>query len=150
MSSRPDCIFEIHQLLQSGFSRVYSNCICSCSFEREIIKMGQSSHTMYSNNVVNFQESITILNACTKKAGNLLKAPRNVLEYYNKSKYIYTYILLCIYIYIYIDKCSGCDGCSFKKKCTQEPKFRICTMSHALIALGKGWILQLCINHRTD
>ena len=48
--SRPDCIFEIHQLWQSGFSRVYSNCCCSCLFEREIIKIGQSSHKMYSNN----------------------------------------------------------------------------------------------------
>ena len=28
-----DCIFEIHQLWQSGFSRVYSNSCCSCSFE---------------------------------------------------------------------------------------------------------------------
>ena len=27
-----DCIFEIHQLCQSGFSRVYSNCCCSCSY----------------------------------------------------------------------------------------------------------------------
>ena len=25
---------------------------------------------------MNFQESMTILNACTKKSGNLLKAPR--------------------------------------------------------------------------
>ena len=33
VSSRPDCIFEIHQLWQSGFSTVYSNCCCSCSFE---------------------------------------------------------------------------------------------------------------------
>ena len=40
MSSRPDCIFEIHQLWQSGFGKVYSNCYCSCSFEAEIIKMG--------------------------------------------------------------------------------------------------------------
>ena len=39
-----DCIFEIHQLWQSGFSRVYSNCCCTCSFEPEIIKIGQSSH----------------------------------------------------------------------------------------------------------
>ena len=76
MSSRPDCIFEIHQQWQSGFSRVYSNCCCSCSFEPEIIKIGQSSHKMYNNNIVNFQESTTILNACTKKSGNLLKAPR--------------------------------------------------------------------------
>ena len=64
VSSRPDCIFEIHQLWQSGFSRVYSNCCCSCSFKAEIIKIGQSSHKMYSSNIVNFQESTTILNAC--------------------------------------------------------------------------------------
>ena len=38
VSSRPDCIFEIHQLWQSGFNKVYSNCICSCSFEPEIKK----------------------------------------------------------------------------------------------------------------
>ena len=38
---------------------------------------------MYSNNIVNFQESMAILNACTKKSENLLKAAR-------------------IYIYIYI------------------------------------------------
>ena len=54
-----DCIFEIHQLWQSGFSRVYSNCCCSCSFEAEILKIGQLSHTMYSNNILNFQESTT-------------------------------------------------------------------------------------------
>ena len=75
VSSCPDCIFEIHQLSQSGFSRVYSNSCCSCSFEAEILKIGQSSHKMYSNNIVNFQESMTNLNACTKKSGNLLKAP---------------------------------------------------------------------------
>ena len=71
-----DCIFEIHQLWQSGFSRVYSNCYCSCSFEPEIIKIGQSSYKMYSNKILNFQESTTILNACTKKSRNLLNAPR--------------------------------------------------------------------------
>ena len=76
VSARPDWIFEIHQLWQSGFSRVYSNFYCSCSFELEIIKIGQSSHKMYSNNIVNFQVSMTVLNACTKKSGNLLKAPR--------------------------------------------------------------------------
>ena len=67
VSSRPDCIFEIHQLWQSGFSRVYANCCCGYSFEAEIIKIGQSSHKMYSNNTLNFQESTTILNACIKK-----------------------------------------------------------------------------------
>ena len=43
----------------------YSNCCCRCSFEPEIIKIGQSSHKMYSNKILNFQVS-TILNACTK------------------------------------------------------------------------------------
>ena len=76
VSSRPDCIFEIHRLWQSGFSRVYSNSCCRCSFERKIIKIDQSSHKIYSNNILNFQESSTILNACTKKSANLLKAPR--------------------------------------------------------------------------
>ena len=75
VSSRPDCIFEIYQLWQSGFSRVYFNCCCSCSFEPEIIKIGQSSHKMYSNNILNFQESTAILNAFTKKSVNLLNAP---------------------------------------------------------------------------
>ena len=59
VSSRPDCIFEMHQLWQSGFSRVYSNSWCSCSFEAEIIKIGQSSHKMYSNNIQDFHESTT-------------------------------------------------------------------------------------------
>ena len=75
VSSHPDCISEIHQLWQSGFSKVYSNSYCSCSFEPEIIKIGQSPHKMYSNNIVNFQESTTILNACTNKTGNLFNDP---------------------------------------------------------------------------
>ena len=54
VSWRPDCIFEIHQLWQSGFSRVYSNCCCSCWFEPEIINICQSSHKMCSNNILNF------------------------------------------------------------------------------------------------
>ena len=71
--SCPDCIFELYQLWQSGFSRVYSNCCCSCSFEAGIIKIGQSSHKMYSNNIVNFQECMTILNAHTKKVWKLIE-----------------------------------------------------------------------------
>ena len=66
VSSRPDYIFEIHQLWQSGFSWVYSNSCCSCSFEPESIKIGQSFHKMYSNNILNFQKSRTILNAWQK------------------------------------------------------------------------------------
>ena len=88
VSSRPDCIFEIHQLWQSGFSRVYSNCYCSCSLEPEIIKIGQSSHRMYSNNVVNFQESTTILKACTKKVWKLIES----------TTYLFLHICLCIYL----------------------------------------------------
>ena len=65
-----DCIFEIHQLWQSGFSRVYSNSFCSCWFEPKIIKIGQSSHKMYSNNIVNFQESMKILNPNEKSLEN--------------------------------------------------------------------------------
>ena len=42
-------------------------------FECEIIKIGQSSHKMYSNKILNFQVSTTIFNVCTKKAGNLFK-----------------------------------------------------------------------------
>ena len=68
VSSCPDCIFENHQLWQSGFSKVYSNCCCSCSFQPEIINIGQSSYKMYSNNILNFQEYTTNLNAHTKNA----------------------------------------------------------------------------------
>ena len=80
-SSRPDCIFEIHQL----------NSCCSCSFEPEIIKIGQSSHQMYNNNILNFQVSTTILNACTKRTGT----------YSMHHVYIYIYIYINIYICLY-------------------------------------------------
>ena len=60
VSSHPDCILEIRQLWQSGFSWVYFNYCYSCSFEPEIIKIGQSSHKMCCNNIVNFQVSKTI------------------------------------------------------------------------------------------
>ena len=86
VSSRPDCIFEIHQLWQSGFSRVYFNCCCSCSFEAEIIKIGLSCHKMYSNNILNFQESMTILNLCTK----------SLETYWMYRVYIYIYIYVCV------------------------------------------------------
>ena len=42
------------------------------SFEPEIIKVGQSSHKMYCNNILNFQESMTILNAQKKKVWKLI------------------------------------------------------------------------------
>ena len=114
--SRPDCIFEIPQLWQSGFSRVYSNCCCSCSFELEIIKIGQSSHKIYSNNILNFQEPATILNACTKKVWNLMENTTYMrvfmlrqacmclyhVQFLFLNIYIYIYIHIYIYIYIYL------------------------------------------------
>ena len=52
VSLRPYGIFEIHQLWQSGFSRVYSNSCDSCPFKAEIIC--QSSYKMFSNDIANF------------------------------------------------------------------------------------------------
>ena len=97
MTSRPDCIFEIHQQWQSGFSRVYSNCCCSCSFEPEIIKIGQLSYKMYSNNLLNFQESTTILNACTKSLETYWRHHVHT----HTHTYIYIYIHIYIYVWIY-------------------------------------------------
>ena len=62
MSSRSDCILK--------FTSCDSQALVGC-----IPIAGQSSHKMYSNNIVNFQESTTSLNACTKKSGNLLNEP---------------------------------------------------------------------------
>ena len=114
MSSRPDCIFENHQLWQSGFSRVYCNCCCSCSFVPEIIKIikiGQSSHKMYSNNIMNFQESKIILDSCTKKSGNLLNSPRACV-------WIYSYMCICdyrcIYKFVYMCVCVCVSVCIYQ------------------------------------
>ena len=62
-----DCNFEIHQLWQSSFSRVYSNSWCSCSLEPEMIK-SVCHLKMYSDSILNFQESTTILNAPYEKS----------------------------------------------------------------------------------
>ena len=86
-SWRPDCIFEIHQLWQSGFSRVYSKCCCSCWFDPEInLKNGQSSHKMYSNNI-EFSRVYDNFKWLYKKS---------LENYWMHHVYIY------IYIYIYI------------------------------------------------
>ena len=103
VSSRPDCIFEIHQLWQSGISRVYSNSYCCCSFEPEMIKIGLSSHKIDSNNIVNFQASTTMLDASTKKSWNLLKAPRTYnLNYKTQTKLSTNNI--CFYLIIFLKK----------------------------------------------
>ena len=77
MSSRPDCIFEIHH------RTVYSNYYCSCSFELEIIRIGRLSHKMYSNSIVNFQESTTILNAHTKIVWKLIEGTTYLFSFSN-------------------------------------------------------------------
>ena len=94
-SKMSDCIFEIHLLWQFGFSRVYSNSCCSCSFEPEIIKISQSSHKMYSNNILNFQESTATLDACTKNVWKLIEGVTYSL-YISYSLYIIT-----IFKYLY-------------------------------------------------
>ena len=69
----------------SKSSLKYSICFCVSlsKFKTEFYciwtwnhKIGQSSQNMYSNNILKFQESTTILNTYTKKSGNLLNAPR--------------------------------------------------------------------------
>ena len=92
VSSRPDCIFAIHQLWQSGFSRVYSYSCSSRLFEPEIIQIGQSSLMMYSNNILNFKYD-------------------NFKCLYKKS--LETYWINHVYIYIYIGE--GITGCLSRK-----------------------------------
>ena len=48
---------------------------------------------MYSNNIVNFQEFTTILNAGTKKSGNLLNVPRR-----SDSECVYKSYIFSIYV----------------------------------------------------
>ena len=93
VSSRPDCIFEIHQLWQSGFSRVYSNCCCRSSFKPEIIKIGQSSHKMYSNNILSFQESTTILNASAKNVWKLIECTMYQVFISNANDFKHVYLI---------------------------------------------------------
>ena len=62
-----------------AFARVYSNSCSSCSFEPKIIRIGQSSHKMYSNNILNFQESTIILKACTKKVWKLIECTTYII-----------------------------------------------------------------------
>ena len=113
-----DCIFEILQQWQSDFSMVYSTCFCSCWFEPEIIKIVQSSHKMYSTNILNFQVSTIILNACTKHVWKLIVCTSYIchcvflsnthvwmclLLFYLSNTHTHTHTH--IYIYIYIALC---------------------------------------------
>ena len=75
---------------------MYSNSCCSCSFKLEIIKIGQSSHTMYSNNIVNFRVSTTILNACKKK----VRKPIECTTYFLQKKKENVHITFCSLRYV--------------------------------------------------
>ena len=80
-SSRPDCILK--------FTSCDNQALVGCIPIRavEIIKIGQSSHKMYSNNIVNFQESTIILNACTRRVWKLIEGTT-----YVSSKMVITYV----------------------------------------------------------
>ena len=125
-----DCIFEIHQQWQSGFSRLYSNSYCSCSFEPEIIKIGLSSHKMYSNSILYFEESTIIVNASTKKVWKLIEG----------TTFTHTHTHTHIYIYIYIYCNSLWNGHRFRKK-TKRLEFKsqklLCAFHNALILLWR-------------
>ena len=53
---------------------------------------------MYSNNMLNFQESTTILNAGTKKSGNLLNALHTYGQLTTIHMYTSTYIHACMHV----------------------------------------------------
>ena len=61
---------------------------------------------MYSNNIVNFQESTAILNACTKKSGNILNSTRIYrpslddcyIQYASKNFELYIWFKLLLFI----------------------------------------------------
>ena len=89
-SSRPNCIFEIHQLWQSAFSRMYSDSCCICLFEPEIIKIGQSSHKMYSKNILNISRVYDNFKCLYKKSLETYRMPRI---------YIFACVRVCVCVW---------------------------------------------------
>ena len=103
VSSHPHCIFEIHQLWQSGFNKLYSNCCCSCSFEAEIIKINQSSRKMYSNKYTEFSRVYNNSKFLNKKVWKLFECTTyTYIHIYITCIFIYIHRYSWIYIYIYI------------------------------------------------
>ena len=47
---------------------------------------------MYSNNILNFQKSTTIVNTCPKKSGNLLNTPPEDSRYASVTRLMRTYL----------------------------------------------------------
>ena len=118
--SRLDCIFEIHQLWQSGFSRMYSNCCCSWWFEPEIIKINQSSHKMYSNKILNSQESTTILNTRTKKVWKLIVCT-SYISFFAPSAINHHHIVLAARISLTLSRHSSLSFIALGRSSGQQP-----------------------------
>ena len=78
---------------------MYSNSCCSCSFEAEILKIGQSSHKMYRNN-----------NEFSRVYDKFKCLYKNSLE-----TYLMAFVYIYIYIYIYTLKISRKINPTLKK-----------------------------------
>ena len=83
---------------------------------------------MHSNNILNFQESMTILNACTKKSGNLLNAPC-----------IYISLCLCV------PSSSGFIGHSLYLCTACFPVITLFTQVHPAHKILNWWVCQRSI-----
>ena len=59
----PDCILKFTSCDNQALVECIPIPAVAVPFEPEIIKIGQSSHIMCSNNIVNFQVSVPIVNA---------------------------------------------------------------------------------------
>ena len=68
---------------------MYSNSCSSRLFKPEIIKIGPSSHNLYSNKILNFQQSAIILNACTKKFWHLYIHYKKICPENKKKKEVF-------------------------------------------------------------
>ena len=144
-SKLSDCIFEIHQLWQSDFSRVYSNSCRSCFFESEIIKIGESSYNMYSNNKRNFQESTTILNAHTKIVWKLLVCTLYIMFLLNEKKMIIIQ-LTAKDILIWIQHQSQHLQSAQSKKNIMSPHEHIVRMNNWMLSAISGWYHKHSVN----
>ena len=84
---------------------MYSNSCSSCSYQPEIIKIGQSFYKMYSNKILHFQVSTTILNAHTKKVWKFIEGTTyhrtEVTECYELVLSFSMFILDCVFCFVY-------------------------------------------------
>ena len=106
VSSRPDCIFQNHQLWQSSFSRVYSNSCCSCSFKPEIIRIGQLSNKMYSNIIPKFSRIYDNFKCLYKKVWKLIEGTTYI--FFLRIFLWYNNLCVCMYVCVIL-------GMSFSK-----------------------------------